>query len=143
MTPDFRSLVDVLRFRAAAQGDTRAYSFLVDGEIEGVTWTYAELDERARGIAATLQAHGVRPGARALLLYPPKLDFVAAFFGCLYASVIAVPVDAPHPAQAARTLRRLLAIADDAEASVVLGCENVAITRSTLAAGAPALATLH
>lgn len=143
MIPDFRSLVDVLRFRAEAQGDSRAYTFLVDGEIEGAAWTYAELDERARGIAATLQASGVRPGERALLLYPPGLDFVAAFFGCLYAGVIAVPVDAPRPAQVARTLQRLLGIAGDAEVSVVLGCESVTIIRHSLATGAPALAALH
>src|SRR5256885_1305883 len=67
MTPDFRSLVDVLRFRAAAPGDTRAYSFLVDGEIGVVTWSYAELDERARAVAAARLAESVPASQPALV----------------------------------------------------------------------------
>ena len=65
---------------------------------------FASRDERwtarSRTIAAWLQSR-CRPGDRALLLYPPGLDFVAAFFGCLYAGVLAVPAYPPaHRADA-------------------------------------------
>ena len=67
--------------------------------------SYAGLDERARAIAALLQEHGAA-GERVLLLYPPGLDYIAAFFGCLYAGVVAVPAYpprlTPQPAAAAR-----------------------------------------
>ncbi|MCP4327281.1 MAG: fatty acyl-AMP ligase, partial [Alphaproteobacteria bacterium] len=56
-------------------------------------------------------------GERALLLYPPGLDYVAAFFGCLYAGVIAVPA---YPPRFNRSLSRLLVIVRDAQAAVAL-----------------------
>src|SRR5215211_6969971 len=81
------TMVDLLRYRAVVQADQRAYTFLPDGELEEVSFSYGELDQRARVIAASLNAAGVKAGERALLLYPPGLDFTAAFFGCLYAGV--------------------------------------------------------
>ena len=73
----------------------RGYTWLAQGEEAAARLTYAGLDRRARAIAAAL-AGAVPPGERALLLYPPGLEFVAAFFGCLYAGVIAVPAYPPH-----------------------------------------------
>ncbi|HEY2163863.1 MAG TPA: AMP-binding protein, partial [Gemmatimonadaceae bacterium] len=102
------TLVDLLRARSAEQGSDVAFTFLVDGEHEGPRCTFAELDARARAVASVLRDRGVRPGDRALLLYPPGLDFIPAFFGCLYAGVIAVPAYPPQPSQASPTLPRLL-----------------------------------
>ncbi|HEX2644070.1 MAG TPA: AMP-binding protein, partial [Thermoanaerobaculia bacterium] len=76
----FTTLAEALRFRAATQPDRRAYTFLADGEEEDGHLDYAGLDARARAIAAALQRQ-CRRGDRVLLLYPPGLDFVAAFFG--------------------------------------------------------------
>ena len=53
--------------------------------------TYRELDTLSRSLGAVLQTR-VSPGDRVLLLYPPSLDFIVAFFGCLYAGAVAVPV---------------------------------------------------
>jgi len=93
-----------------------AFAYLVDGETEEVRITYAELDRQARGIAAWLQAHGLQ-GQRAMLLYPPGLEFIAAFFGCLYAGVVAVPA---YPPRMNRSLGRIQAIAADCDARVAL-----------------------
>ena len=90
------TLGEVLRARAAERPERVAFTFLADGEAEGGRLTYGELDRRASAIAAAL-AGSVRPGERALLLYPPGLDFIAAFFGCLYAGVVAVPAYPPRP----------------------------------------------
>jgi acyl-CoA synthetase (AMP-forming)/AMP-acid ligase II len=111
--------VELLRFRAAVQPDDRAYTFLRDGESEGTVLTYGDLDRRSRAIAADLHDR-VPPGARALLLYPPGLDFIAAFFGCLYAQVIAVPAHPPHAERSNRSFARLAAIATDADPAAVL-----------------------
>ena len=89
------------------------YTYLVDGEIEGANLTLAALDWQARAIGALLQSYGAG-GERALLLYPAGLEFIPAFFGCLYGGVIAVPVPPPNMAQPQRTLPRLRAIANDA-----------------------------
>lgn len=117
-SPD-STLIELLRWRAAHQGDRVAYTFLVDGKTEGTSFTYGELDRYARAIAARLQTKQVY-GERALLLYPAGLEVLCAFFGCLYAGVIAIPAPPPEASRLKRTLPRLQAIAKDADASLVL-----------------------
>src|SRR5579863_6253937 len=98
-----RTVVDALCYRAAHQPERRALAFLEDGEQETGQLTYADLDRRVRVIAAHLQNLRAA-GERVLLLYPPGIEYVAAFFGCLYAGAIAVPIYPPRPN---RTLTRL------------------------------------
>ncbi|WP_437338558.1 amino acid adenylation domain-containing protein [Sorangium sp. So ce394] len=134
----FETLVELGRGRAACFGDELAYSFLVDGESERLDVTFAEIDRRARAVGAALQAIAAA-GERAVLLYAPGLDYVAAFLGCLYAGVVAVPAYPPDPARLGRTLPRLEAIAADAGARVVLTTEAIAAMGDALAEQAPAL----
>lgn len=115
------NLVELVRHRAQRQPDDVAFTYLVDGENEQIHLTNQELDRRARAIGAWLQSSGLT-GERALLLYPPGLDFICAFFGCLYAGVVAVPV---YPPRRNRSLIRIQAVADDAEAKVALTTDEV------------------
>ena len=115
------TLVDLLCQRAERQADDRAYTFLVDGDSEEVHLTYSELDRQARAIGAWLVSQNLK-GQRALLLYPPGLDFIAAFFGCQYAEVVAVPV---YPPRLDRAPSRIQAIAADAGATVALTIDMV------------------
>jgi len=110
------NLVEVLRWRAINQPDRLAYTFLTDVDSEEARLTYQQLDERSRAIAAWLQSVS-EPGERALILYPPGLDYLATFFGCLYAGVVAVPV---YPPRKNRNLERILAIAESAGPTVLL-----------------------
>lgn len=112
----FKTLVDLLQLRALEQAHQHAFTFLIDGETQEVHLTYAELDLHARAIAATLQAC-VSEGERALLLYPSGLEYIAAFLGCLYAKVIAVPV---YPPKRNQKMSRLESIVADAKATVAL-----------------------
>lgn len=93
------TLVDLLRERSQLQSDLTAYTFLQDGKNESGTLTYATLDLQARAIAAAIQALTER-GTNILVVYPydAGLEFVAAFFGCLYAGVVAVTDNPPHKA---------------------------------------------
>jgi amino acid adenylation domain-containing protein len=111
-----QSLVELLRKRARHQPGHPAYTFLPDGETEEAALSYQELDLRARVIAARLQ-RSCAGGERVLLLYPPGLEFIAAFFGCLYAGVVAVPT---YPPRANRSNLRLRNVAADAQARVAL-----------------------
>ena len=133
------TLVDLLSWRASNQPDQRAYTFLVDGETEEVHLTYKELDRWARAIALMLQNLGVT-GERALLLYPPGLEYIATFFGCLYAGVVAVPA---YPPQPNRPVSRLQAIVADAQATVVLTSTQILSNAKRLFAHAPELEALH
>lgn len=92
------TLVELLRMRAEQQGSQRAYSFLNETLDEVDALDYGELDTRARIIGAALQERGAA-GKPVLLLYPSGLDFVTAFFGCLYAGALAVPAYPPRPNQ--------------------------------------------
>ena len=110
------TLVDLLRARAATHPDRLAYIFLADGEAEEGRVTYGELDRRARAIGAWLQPFAAGE-ERVLLLYPPGLDYIAAFFGCLYAGAVPVPA---YPPRRNRNLLRLQAVVADAAAAVAL-----------------------
>ncbi|HBE17274.1 MAG TPA: AMP-dependent synthetase, partial [Cyanobacteria bacterium UBA11367] len=112
----FNTLIDLLRTRSLHQPDKRGFIFLKDGETPSGELTYQDLDKQARAIAAKLQSLGAT-GQRALLLYPSGLEFIAAFFGCLYAGVVAVPAYPPRPNQ---KISRLEAIVEDCQAKFAL-----------------------
>jgi acyl-CoA synthetase (AMP-forming)/AMP-acid ligase II len=136
------NLVDLLRWRARHQPEKRIYTFLVDGETQEVHQTYKELDQRARAIGAQLQSLGAA-GERALLLYPPGLEYIAGFFGCLYAGVIAVPAYPPDPARLNRTLPRLQAMVADAQATIALTTDQILSMAQFLFQQAPDLGSLR
>src|SRR5688500_11660646 len=89
------TFVDLVRTRARLHPERVAYVFLSNGETEETTLTYGELDQQARAVGAWLQSLTSR-GDRVLLLYPPGIEYITAFFGCLYAGVIAVPAYPPR-----------------------------------------------
>ncbi|MBA2676020.1 MAG: AMP-binding protein, partial [Ramlibacter sp.] len=84
------SLVAALEQRAREDGGQPAFTWLEQGERAGARLSFTQLDAQARAIGAQLQAV-CAAGDRVLLAYPPGLEYVAAFFGCLYAGLIAVP----------------------------------------------------
>ena len=73
------TLVELLRLRANSQCNGANYIFSHDGESEGISWSYSDLDMKARGIAAFLQSRSLA-GKHAVLLYRPGLEFISAFF---------------------------------------------------------------
>jgi acyl-CoA synthetase (AMP-forming)/AMP-acid ligase II/acyl carrier protein len=112
-------LIDILLQRVQIQPNHKGYIFLQDGETESESLTYKELDRQAKGIASHLQQW---KGERALLLYHSGLEFIAAFFGCLYAGVVAVPV---YPPKRNQKLSRLLSIVNDSQAKVALTSTSI------------------
>lgn len=115
------TLVDVVLDRAASLGDEVWLRYLTTGDVSGpiVELSYAELARRATATAAALQRQ-CAVGDRALLLFPPGIDFVTGFFGCLFAGVIPVPAYPPTLAKPERTLAKLHAIARDCGARFAL-----------------------
>jgi acyl-CoA synthetase (AMP-forming)/AMP-acid ligase II len=109
----FSSLVTLLAGRAKSQPDERAYIFLSDRGAEEAVITFRELDDAARALAARL-TKVAQPGDRVILVFPPGLEFLIAFFGCLIARVIAVPMMVPRR-QSAR----------DSSAGIMANCEPV------------------
>jgi len=109
------SIIDVLDRRAEIQSDQLSYVFLSEGaEVDRLT--FAQLRRRARAVASCLQEMKAQD-ERALLLYPAGLDYVVAFYACLYGKAVAVPA---YPPRMNQNLRRLLAIIEDARPMVAL-----------------------
>jgi len=114
--PSFETFADVLEFRAREQGKRLAFRFLGDGEVISAEWTYEELDRQARLVGKLLSERGAF-GQRVLLIYPPGLEYIAALFGCFYASAVAVPA---YPPRSNHNLERLQSIQQDSDASLIL-----------------------
>ncbi|HTF71082.1 MAG TPA: fatty acyl-AMP ligase, partial [Edaphobacter sp.] len=125
----YSNLIELLLTRAKQAPKRTAFTFLVDDSEEVVEWSYAELDLRARAIAAVLQFEGAAK-RRVLLVYPPGLEFISALWGCLYAGAVAVPA---HPPRANRSLSRFTSIVKDAKAEIALGTEQVVSRMEALA----------
>jgi len=105
------NLVELLRHRAETKSGYEAYTWLVEERLPTFL-SYEELDLRARSIAAMLNARGAAHSP-VLLAYPAGLDFISAFFGCLYSGAIAVPV---YPPSGSRGWDRLISISRDCRA---------------------------
>ncbi|MCU0613230.1 MAG: AMP-binding protein, partial [Candidatus Eisenbacteria bacterium] len=112
------SLFEAALSRATVQPDSKAYAFLKDGLSVQESLTYGQLHREACAIAGFLQSR-MKAGARVLLLYPPGLDFVRAFWGCLYAGVLAVPAPPLDVLRVRTSLPRLQAIVNDAGAACI------------------------
>ena len=121
-SPPETNLLERLRYWAAAMPDRTAYRFLEAGELHNpVELTYAQLDKKARAIAAYLVAQGYA-GKRAIMLYDPGLEFLAAFLGCHYAAVTPIPA---YPPRRNRNMNRINSISIDAEAAVALTTQTI------------------
>ena len=114
------TLVDLLRTRAEVERDELAYRFIRGEEDGEVRLSFAELDRAARAIAVMLIEMGLA-GQRVLLPFPPGLEYITGFFGCLYAGAIAVPVPLPRPR---RPSPRLLAILRNSGAQAALTTDS-------------------
>ena len=132
------NLIDLLRDRAVAQPDSTAFTFLDAGEREGAPLSWAALDFRSRALAAAIQAR-IQPGDRVLIMLPPGIDFVPAFFGVLYAGAVAIPAYPPAGARADRTSARLRGMVVDADVALVI---SPAANKSRASMLVPELAAL-
>lgn len=120
--PPRTDLVAVLQHWAEVRGDEPAFYFTDAENFDNdQRLTFAELDAAARNVAGYLQKLG-GAGQRVLLVYPPVLDFVIGFFGCLYAGATAVPA---FPPRRNRKGQRIHGIAKDCQAQMALTNEHV------------------
>jgi len=133
-----KTIIQILQYLKQFQADDCAYKFLLDGNSKAKSLTYSQLDRQARIIGARLQALRAN-GERVLLLYPNGLEYIAAFFGCLYAGAIAVPT---YPPKTNRPDLRIRAIVRNSQAKFVLTTEQILTTQEKQLVYTPELANL-
>jgi thioester reductase-like protein len=97
------------------------YSYLDLNGNQLEAYTYAEFLERTKAIASAL-LHDKKFAAedRLLLAYPPGLEMICAFFGCVRAGLIPVPVYPPGSRGFQSALYKMVHIAKDCQASGIL-----------------------
>ncbi|MBW2298315.1 MAG: fatty acyl-AMP ligase [Deltaproteobacteria bacterium] len=131
------TIIDFLKDRATRNADDLAFRFMGNGELDGpiTEWTFSELYHQSAGVAEDLVEQGLA-GSSVLLAFPPGLDFVKAFFGCLLAGARAVPVPLPNP-NSKNPLGRILRIAEACGASTVLTNQQLAAIAATMGSELP------
>jgi acyl-CoA synthetase (AMP-forming)/AMP-acid ligase II len=102
MTTSCDLLLDRIEQNAAKCPTKTAVTFLTSGPDGGKvekSLTYQELATKLQVVASRLLSEGIQPGDRAVLVYPPSLDYMLTFLACLKAGIVAVPVFPPNPSR--------------------------------------------
>jgi acyl-CoA synthetase (AMP-forming)/AMP-acid ligase II/acyl carrier protein len=110
------SIVEMLQRRAARAPTDVAYRFLSGKAVEADVLTYEKLDRRSRAIGGWLRSR-CEAGLPIALIFPPGLEYVAAFYGTLYGGGIAVPL---NPPASRNSVARLEAVLDNANCRLAL-----------------------
>ncbi len=116
------TICDILKFRAENTPDHVAFIFLKDGETDEETITYRQLYEQAWKITHAIRSRGIQSGERALLLFPPGLEFVKTLFACFFAGIYAVPA---YPPRKNRSLNRIISIVNDCRPPLCLTVSDI------------------
>jgi acyl-CoA synthetase (AMP-forming)/AMP-acid ligase II len=119
-----RTLAELFAGHCEQAGGSLAYAYLKDTAAIDRQLTWDELAGEVNVLATALGAR-VEPGTRALLIYPPGLEVVVAFWACIQAGLVPVPAPAPDPIRRKHSLSRLQAILDDAQATLVLTTASI------------------
>uniref|UniRef100_A0A8D0ALU3 Disco-interacting protein 2 homolog Bb n=1 Tax=Sander lucioperca TaxID=283035 RepID=A0A8D0ALU3_SANLU len=119
-------LTEALQWRAQTDADHVLFVLLNAKGVPVSTATCVQLHKRAEKIAAALTEKGsINTGENVVLLYPPGIDLIAAFYGCLYAGCVPVNVRPPHPQNLAATLPTVRMIIDVSKAACILTTQNL------------------
>lgn len=115
------SLATLLRTQSERFPERRLFTFLnLQGEIVE-SYSYQSFEKHTNFLAATLQAEGkIHYGQPVLLLYPPGLEMIAAFFACIKMGAIPVPIPPLSISGVAKNLDKVFFIAAECGANVIL-----------------------
>ena len=115
-----KTFIDILYEQRDKYPSKQLYIFLFDGEKEELSITYDQLVIKAKMLAQKLD-DVVEKNDRILLFYPPGLEYIIAFFACMFKGLIAVPAYPPE----SRNINRIYSIIQDSKAKIALCSKDV------------------
>uniref|UniRef100_A0A8D1WAC2 Disco interacting A n=1 Tax=Sus scrofa TaxID=9823 RepID=A0A8D1WAC2_PIG len=122
----FLFLPDVLQWRAHTTPEHPLFLLLNAKGTVTSTATCVQLHKRAERVAAALTEKArLSAGAHVALVYPPGLELIAAFYGCLYCGCVPVTVRPPHPQNLATTLPTVKMIVEVSTSACVLTTQAI------------------
>uniref|UniRef100_A0AAZ3NY52 DMAP1-binding domain-containing protein n=1 Tax=Oncorhynchus tshawytscha TaxID=74940 RepID=A0AAZ3NY52_ONCTS len=111
----FLFLSEVLQWRSQTTPDHILYTLLSSRDSVMI------LHKRAERVAALLlERGGLQEGDHIALVYPPGIDLIAAFYGCLYAGCVPITVRPPHPQNISTTLPTVKMIVEVSRSACVM-----------------------
>uniref|UniRef100_A0A2I3HQ25 Disco interacting C n=1 Tax=Nomascus leucogenys TaxID=61853 RepID=A0A2I3HQ25_NOMLE len=134
----FLFLSEVLQWRAQTTPDHVLYTLLNCRGAIANSLTCVQLHKRAEKIAVMLMERGhLQDGDHVALVYPPGIDLIAAFYGCLYAGCVPITVRPPHPQNIATTLPTVKMIVEVSRSACLMTTQLICkLLRSREAAAA-------
>ena len=122
----YNAISNILQKRADLNPNKIAYTFLKDGGNIEEKVTYLDLHLSAIKIARRLH-ECCKKSDRVVMFFPPGLEFIKAFFGCLYAGVIAVP---SYPPKKNRYNEKLKLIIHDCKPQAIITISQAGFDRA-------------
>ncbi|MCD4679830.1 MAG: fatty acyl-AMP ligase [Bacteroidales bacterium] len=110
-----KTFIDILYEQRDRYPSKQLYVFLLDGEKEELSITYDQLVIKAKMLAQKLD-DVTEKNDRILLFYPPGLEYIIAFYACMFKGLIAVPAYPPD----SRNINRIYSIIQDSKAKIAL-----------------------
>ncbi|XP_074045977.1 disco-interacting protein 2 homolog A isoform X4 [Macrotis lagotis] len=133
----FLYLADVLQWRAQTTPDHPLFLLLNAKGTVTSTATCIQLHKKAERVAAALAERGrLNVGDHVALVYPPGVDLIATFYGCLYAGCIPITVRPPHPQNLATTLPTVKMIVEVSKSTCILTTQAIMKLLKSKEAGA-------
>ncbi|XP_036395967.1 disco-interacting protein 2 homolog A isoform X3 [Megalops cyprinoides] len=122
----FLYMQDVLQWRAQATPDHPLFLLLNAKGTVASTASCLQLHKRAERVAVALMEKGrLNTGDHVALVYPPGIDLIATFYGCLYAGCVPVTVRPPHSQNLATTLPTVKMIVEVSKSVCILTTQAI------------------
>lgn len=125
-TRKYQFISEILNWRATTTPDHIMFTLLNSKCGEANSITCSALHKRGERVASLLMERGkLNTGDHVALIYPPGIDLICAFYGCLYIGIVPVTIRPPHPNNLQTTLPTVRMIVDVSKSVLILSTGSV------------------
>ncbi|XP_049952324.1 disco-interacting protein 2 isoform X2 [Schistocerca serialis cubense] len=122
----YQFISEILKWRAQSTADHVIFTLLNSKGTVAVTLSCSQLHKKAERVGNLLLEKGkINTGDHVALIFPPGIDLICAFYGCLYVGAVPVTIRPPHPQNLQTTLPTVRMIVDVSKSVLVLSNQNV------------------